>query len=246
MNDLFMRTKGFLLTMLFAVQCAAGFAQLNVQLHHDLGDALYGRPLSDRPHWTATIENFTADRWGSTYFFVDANFGAHVMESAYAELSRELRWWKAPVAVHVEYNGGLSNRGSYSDAYLLGAAYNWANADFSRTFSAQALYRYQARYRHGSRHSWQLTAVWGIHFAQRVCSFTGYVDLAHDNSVDGNLVMTSEPQFWVNVYALKGVSDKVRLSVGTEVEISNNFVWPTDGRNNRFYVIPTLAAKWTF
>ncbi|MBQ5880278.1 MAG: DUF5020 family protein, partial [Bacteroidaceae bacterium] len=46
--------------------------------------------------------------------------------------------------------------------------------------------------------------------------------------------------------ALKKVNDKFNLSVGTELEISNNFLWPTDGRNNRFYVIPTLAAKWTF
>ena len=38
----------------------------------------------------------------------------------------------------------------------------------------------------------------------------------------------------------------VNLSLGTEVEISNNFVWNNKGKNNKFYVIPTIAAKWTF
>jgi hypothetical protein len=30
------------------------------------------------------------------------------------------------------------------------------------------------------------------------------------------------------------------------VEISNNLVWPAEGINDRFYVIPTVAMKWTF
>lgn len=221
-------------------------AQLNVQMHYDLGHSLYGKELGTRSNWTATIENFSADKWGSTYFFVDANFGDNVMKDAYAEISRELKFWKAPFAIHVEYNGGLSNTSSYNDAYLLGAAYNWANKDFSKTFSLQMLYRYLANQAIGTKHSWQLTTVWGIHFAKRLCSFTGYADLAHDNSVNGALVFTSEPQFWVNLNALDKVDDKFNLSIGTELEISNNFVWPTNGTNNRFYVIPTLAAKWTF
>lgn len=238
--------KKYGLIILLAILPRVVMAQLNVQMHYDLGDAFYGKELGARPHWTATVENFSADKWGSTYFFIDANFGDNVMESAYAEISRELQFWKAPFAIHVEYNGGLSNTGSYNDAYLLGAAYNWANKNFSKTFSVQMLYRYLANHVGGTQHSWQLTTVWGVHFAKKLCSFTGYADLAHDNSVNGALVFTSEPQFWVNLNALKKVNDKFNLSVGTELEISNNFVWPSDGRNNRFYVIPTLAAKWTF
>ena len=80
-------------------------AQLNVQLHHDFGNDIYGSELSNRPRWTATIENFTADTWGSTHFFVDGNFADNTMTSFYAEFARELRFWDAPIAVHVEYNG---------------------------------------------------------------------------------------------------------------------------------------------
>lgn len=166
-------------------------AQLNVQMHYDFGHTIYGSELSNRPNWTATIENFTADKWGSTYFFVDGNFADNTMTSVYAELSRELRFWDAPIAIHVEYNGGLAGAtGCYDDAYLAGAAWNWANADFSKTFSVQALYKYLANHPI-NKHSWQLTTVWGIHFGQGLYTFSGYADLWHDNSVNGALVLSS-------------------------------------------------------
>ena len=237
--------KIFLLIALLAATVQIS-AQLNVQMHHDFGNDIYGSELSNRPRWTATIENFTADKWGSTYFFVDGDFADNTLASVYAELARELRFWEAPIAIHVEYNGGLAGAtGSYNDAYLAGAAWNWANKDFSRTFSVQAMYKYLANHPI-NKHSWQLTTVWGIHFAEGLCTFSGYADLWHDNSVNGSLVLSSEPQFLVNLWKLNGVDDDCKLSVGTEVEICNNLVWPTDGVNNRFHLIPTLAAKWTF
>lgn len=222
------------------------FSDLNLQLHYDFGSDFYGKELSNRQYLTATIENFSADKWGSTYFFIDGNLGDNQMKSVYAELSRELRFWKAPVAVHVEYNGGLSTGGGYNDAYLVGAAYNWASKDFSKTFSVQAMYKYLAHQKIGTAHSWQLTIVWGINFAKKMFTFSGFADLYHDNSVDGSLVFCTEPQFWFNFAALKSVDDDFRLSVGTEVELSNNLVWPSDGVNNQFFAIPTLALKWTF
>lgn len=240
------KMKKILLSAFMLVASLPMLAQLNVQLHYDFADALYGNELSNRAHWTATVENFKADQWGSTYFFVDANFADNTMESAYAEISRELRFWKAPIAFHVEYNGGLSGFGSYNDAYLTGAAWNWANQDFSKTFSLQLLYKYLANQQVGSKHSWQVTTVWGIHFAKGLCTFSGYADLWHDNSVKGNLVLSSEPQFWFNLSALDSVDDAFKLSLGAEVELTKNLVWPADGLNDRFYAIPTLAAKWTF
>ena len=238
--------KKILLSALLWMATIPMFAQLNMQLHYDFADALYGKELSNRPHWTATIENFKADKWGSTYFFVDLDFGGNTMKSAYAEISREFKLGTSPFAAHIEYNGGLSGGGSYNDAYLAGAAWNWANQDFSKTFSFQVLYKYLARQVVGSKHSWQLTTVWGIHFAKGLCTFSGYADVWHDNSVKGNLVLSSEPQFWFNLNALESVPDDFLLSLGTEVELTKSLVWPTDGLNDRFYAIPTLAAKWTF
>ena len=237
--------KTLLSAFLFIVSLPM-LAQLNVQLHYDFGDAFYGDKLSNRPHLTATVENFKADKWGSTYFFVDLDFGDKTMKSVYAEFSREFNLGKLPIAAHVEYNGGLSGGGSYNDAYLAGGAWNWANKDFSKTFSLQLLYKYLANQPSSNKHSWQVTTVWGIHFAKGFCTFSGYADLWHDNSVSGNLVLSSEPQFWFNLYALDSVDDDFKLSLGTELELSKNLVWPAEGINNKFYAIPTLAVKWQF
>ena len=106
--------KKLLITILTALACTGVQAQLNLQMHYDMGNAIYGDELSERPKLTATVENFKADKWGSTYFFVDANFADNKMHSAYAEISRELKFWDAPLAVHVEYNGGLAGSGSYT------------------------------------------------------------------------------------------------------------------------------------
>ena len=238
--------KKILLSVFLFIVSLPMLAQLNVQLHYDFGNAFYGDKLSNRPHLTATVENFKADKWGSTYFFVDLDFGDNTMKSVYAEFSREFNLGKLPIAAHVEYNGGLSGGGSYNDAYLAGGAWNWANKDFSKTFSLQLLYKYLANQPSSNKHSWQVTTVWGIHFAKGFCTFSGYADLWHDNSVSGNLVLSSEPQFWFNLYALDSVDDDFKLSLGTELELSKNLVWPAEGINNKFYAIPTLAVKWQF
>ena len=93
--------------------------------------------------------------------------------------------------------------------------------------------------------SFQLTSVWGTTFANGLCTFSGFTDLWYDKDVNGKLIFLSEPQFWFNLNTIKGMKD-VNLSLGTEVELSNNFVFDNKGQNNRFYAIPTLAAKWTF
>lgn len=215
-------------------------AQLNVQFHYDMGSAIYGDNLSSRPQWTATVENFTPDNWGSTYFFIDATFANNAMPSVYGEISRELKFWKAPVAVHLEYNGGTYDW--MKNAFLAGAAYNWASSDFSKTFSVQAMYRHDVKAAYA--HNWQLTGVWVIHFAKGLCTFSGNVDLASNasNRDECYLTFSSGPQFWVNFAALDGVNDKCKISLGSEVEIFNDLAVGA----NHFYAIPTLAAKWTF
>ena len=240
--------RSFLIAVALAMTSTLS-AQLNVQLHYDLGHDLYGKELSNRPCITATVENYTPDRWGSTFFFIDADFANHAVKSVYGEISRELCFWEAPFAAHVEFNGGVNGTsGSYDNAYLVGPAWNWHNEDFSRTFSVQLMYKYLAHKENhgGTNHSVQFTEIWGIDFAKGLCRFSGFCDLWYDKGVNGHLILCSEPQFWVNLWKLKGISDDVKWSVGTEWEITNNLIWPTDGKNNRFYVIPTVTMKWTF
>ena len=234
--------KKVILSSLVAIFALAAQAQ-NVQLHYDFGRNIYSDEEAGRQKVTLTLEQFKADRFGSWYYFVDFDLSRKFMEAAYTEISREFNLGKnSPFAAHIEYDGGLNRSGSFQQAALVGAAYNGHNADFSTTFSVQLLYkRFFKSYHHtNAYHSAQLTGVWGTTFANKKCTFSGFIDLWRGEKADGHgqLVMITEPQFWYNATE--------HLSIGTEIEISNNFVFDKEGRNDKFYAIPTIAAKWTF
>ncbi|MBO4826836.1 MAG: DUF5020 family protein [Prevotella sp.] len=232
---------------------AAAHSQ-NIQLHYDLGHTLNGN-LSGRPSVTTTVEMFKPDRWGSMFMFADIDYFHDGVAGAYWEVSRELNIGKdSPWAAHVEYNGGTSSSQvtnvstRFQHAILAGPAWNWHSADFSRTLSLQAMFKYYFKGQNPwnkAFSSFQATAVWGIQMAKGLCTFSGFLDCWYDPNVQGKWILLSEPQFWVNLNHMKGMED-FNLSLGTEVEISNNFVWNDQGQNNRFYAIPTLAAKWSF
>ena len=241
--------------ILLMLMSFVGIKAQNVQLHYDLGHSLYG-DLSNRPSATTTVELFKPDRWGNTFLFTDIDYFHDGAAGAYWEISRELNIWRDNMrwAFHVEYDGGLESSQlydmstRYQHAALVGGAWNWASVDFDRTLSFQALYKYYFKGQNPWNrpfNSFQATAVWGMLLANRLLSFSGFIDCWYDQSVRGHWVFLSEPQLWLNIYALHGCSD-VRLSIGTEVEISNNFVFNKNGRNDRFYAIPTIAAKWSF
>ena len=246
--------KKTLLTLAFALAATSFTVAQNVQFHYDLGHNLCS-DLSYRPSVTTTIEMFKPDQWGSTYFFTDIDYQRDGVAGAYWEISREMnvtenKQW----AAHVEYNGGLTSNENtwmatrFQHAALAGGAWNWHSADFSRTFSVQAMYKYYFKNRHYGAHafnSFQLTEVWGVQFAKGLCTFDGFCDLWYDPNAEGKWILLSEPQFWFNLNTLKGWKD-VNLSLGSEVELSNNFVWNDNGEHNKFYALPTVAAKWTF
>ena len=50
-------------------------------------------------------------------------------------------------------------------------------------------------------------------------------------------LLAAEPQLWYNVTP--------HLSFGSEVEISNNFIYNTYN-DKSFFVNPTIGAKWNF
>ena len=230
-------------------------AQVNVQVHYDLGHSLYVNDLAERPNVTTMVEMFKPDRWGSTFLFVDIDYYTRGVSGAYWEIAREFNLSRNQQwAAHVEYDGGvstpenLSYGNRFQQCVLLGGAWNWHSGDFSKTFSMQAMYKYYFRGQQAYQRPFsgvQLTEVWGITFARGLCTFSGFCDVWYDRTVRGNWILLSEPQFWFNLNTLRGMKD-VNLSLGTEVEISNNFVWTDKGRNDRLCVIPTLAAKWTF
>jgi len=233
--------KTIIFLFVAAAACMAAKAQ-NVQLHYDLGRNLYPRQEAARPKVTMTLEQFKADKWGSWFYFVDVDFSRRFTEGAYTEISREISLGKStPLAAHAEYNGGLNKEGSFQQAALAGLAWNAHSQDFSRTWSIQLMYkRYFKSYAYThAYHSMQLTGVWGMHFAARRLTFSGFVDLWRGEKPGGHgkLVVMSEPQLWYNLTQ--------HFSLGTEWELSSNFVYNTyDDRT--FFLNPTIAAKWNF
>jgi len=212
------------------------FAQ-NVQLHRDFG--------KDRNYFTSTVEMFKPDKLGNTFFFIDMNYGDGDVEGvslAYWEIARVIKLGKLPIGFHAEYDGGFGQwkedtlGGAYqiNDAWLAGLDYSWNNEDFSKGFSVKLLYKYIDG---KSDATFQLTGVWYAHFFNRKLSFTGFADFWKEDNIFGtnetDYVFLTEPQLWYNAME--------HFSVGSEVEISNNF-----GGLEGFHVMPTLAVKWIF
>ena len=248
--------KTFLVSALLGFAMAAS-AQFNLQMHYDLGRHMNSDSEADRQLFTATAEFFKADKLGSTFLFIDMDYRGKGRSNngamgAYWEMSRDFTFAKvkntnSSFTAHIEYDGGLKNQFSFQQCMLVGPAWQWHNNDFSKTFTFQALYKQIFNNATFDAHaSFQTTAVWGINFAQGLCTFSGFADLwyGYTPGLDKGLIFLSEPQFWFNVIGKNRSNDK--LSIGTEIELSNNFIWPTNGASRTFYVNPTVAVKYTF
>lgn len=238
-----MRLKSFFI--LITLLAGQVMTAQNIQFHYDFGRSLYDEfgkgEVQERSQVTTTVEMFKPDRWGSTFFFVDMDYGKNAITSAYWEITRELQFWKGPWSVHLEYNGGLNY---INHAYLGGATYTYNNSNFSRGFSLSAMYK--SIQKNEEPHNFQLTGTWYMHFLQGKLSFSGFADFWREKHVDANadshdFVFMAEPQFWVNLNKFKSVNPKFNLSFGTEWELTHNFALK-DG----FYFIPTIAMKWSF
>lgn len=217
----------------------------DVQIHYDFGRHLYSSEQSDRQKLTITYEAFKADKLGSWYYFVDVDVRNQGASGAYTEISREFNLGsQSPFAAHVEYDGGLNLYGSYQNAVLIGPAYNGHSADFSKTWSVQLMYKQFIKSGEKKALSGvQLTGVWGITFGNAKWTFSGFADFwtgyIPEWDADGQkkgLVVLTEPQLWYNI--------NKSISVGTEWEISNNFIYRTGNSDKSFYFNPTLAVKF--
>lgn len=211
----------------------------NVQLHYDLG--------KDRKFLWTHVEMFKPDKWGSSFFFIDMNYGegnVHGVSMAYWEISRALKFWKSPFALHVEYNGGFGQfktstplNGAYqiNNAWLFGGEYTWNTKDFSKVFTLQAMYK---TIQDKNKASFQITGVWAIQMLKNKVTFSGFADFWREDNFTGTSDMTkyvflTKPQLWYNCTE--------HLSLGTEGDISANF-----SGHKGFMVNPMLSAKWTF
>jgi hypothetical protein len=227
-----------ILTLLLISMTPKVVAQ-NVQLHYDFG----------RNAATTTVEMFRPDGGGSTFFFVDIDYTPKV-SGAYWEIAREFCFWQDSkvnwLSVHVEYNGGLNTvAGSFNNAILGGLTYSGHSKDWSKTWSLTASYKAIPGTigLNGERqvNNFQITGVWNLDFFDHWLSFNGFADFWREARPwqGTEYIFIAEPQLWVNLNKIKGW-DKINLSLGTEVELSSNFV------QKGFSIMPTIAAKWIF
>ena len=211
----------------------------NVQLHYDFG----------RNAATTTVEMFRPDAGGSTFFFVDMDYSPKV-SGAYWEIAREFNFWQDSkvnwLSVHVEYNGGLNTvAGSFNNSILAGLTYSGHSKDWSKTWSVTASYKVIpgtiALNGEKQPHNFQITGVWNLDFFDHWLSFNGFADFWREARPwqGTKFIFITEPQLWVNLNKIEGW-EKINLSVGTEIEMSCNFV------QKGFKVMPTAALKWTF
>lgn len=231
-------TRLFISLLFLTVIQTVSYGQ-NIQLHYDAG----------RQSMTSTIEMFRADNFGSTFFFVDLDYNPKV-SGAYWEISRELCFWQdsrmAWLSAHVEYNGGLdSKNGSYNNSWLGGLTWSGHSKDWSKTWSLSMMYKAIPgtvdALGKNQVHNFQITGVWNLDFFNHWLSFNGFADFWREMRPwqGTEFIFMAEPQLWVNLRNIKGW-EKVNLSLGTEVELSSNFV------GKGFHAMPTIGAKWTF
>ena len=204
---------------------------------------------TERDCVTSTVEMFRPDNYGSTFFFVDMDYTPKV-QGAYWEISRELCFWQNSkyswLSLHLEFDGGLNTAaGSFNNAWLTGLTYSGHSKDFSKTWSVSAMYKLIPDTKDAAgksqEHNFQITGVWGINFANGWCTFSGFADFWREMRPwqGTEFIWMSEPQFWVNLNKIKGWED-INLSIGGEVELSQNFV------EKGFRAMPAIGAKWTF
>ena len=198
---------------------------------------------------TSTLEMFRPDAFGSTFYFVDMDYAPRAI-GAYTEIAREFCFWQDTewnwLSVHAEFNGGFNTAaGSFNNSWLFGLTYSGHSDDFSKTWSLTASYKAipgtVGLNLQKQPHNFQLTGVWGVNFFDGWCSFSGFADFWREARIwqGTDFIFISEPQLWVNLNNIEGW-ENINLSLGGELEISNNFV------EKGFRAIPALGAKWTF
>lgn len=230
--------KKFIFAALMGMASVCASAQ-NIQIHYDFGKHI-NDDLKSRQDVTLTYETFKADNLGSWFYFIDADMDKNGVAGAYTEISREFNIGKQGFAAHVELDAGMNRITSFQSAALIGAAWNGHNADYSTTYSIQAMYKQyfgqDSENMVGANKaypSFQITGVWSTRFANDKLTFSGFIDFWRDVTMcgTGKLVIFSEPQLWYNI--------NKSISVGTEVEITNKFY-----SDSKTYVNPTLAVKF--
>ena len=249
---------------LFALSISL-FAGTNLQLFYDFGSLGTACENQRSNRMTTSVELFYPDKWGFTFAFVDLDYSIHSNDPnntvflGFSEIGRALNFWQKTKAkdlsVQVEYNGGLGlgkdpeNNKLYgygiNHAALVGLNYCLHTADYKNIFYLELLYKYIVDDFNKTHNDvpLQFTFVWncfdfctvpGLHFS-------GFLDIWGQKNAGGqSWILLTEPQLWYNVGRWFKCPN---LHVGTEIEVSYNFLGST---SKGFMCNPCVGVKWCF
>ncbi len=219
-------------------------AQTNIQYHYIVGNYFYNDLKEQKtPNNLLTLEHASGDKWGANYIFADFTMGNGNLQSVYTQIHRDTKFWEAPIYIHLEYDGGVARGSSdiFNHSYLGGLSWRYDNDAKATYLSVAMSYRYDQGW--NKPHNMSLLGSWSWTSWNRLFTLSGFAVL-NTQRVDGvnsGINFLSEPQFWLNINQFVGVPDDFNLSVGSEVKLSYSVVAP-----DHFYILPTVAAKWTF
>lgn len=233
-----MKSKIIFLFSLFTLCASAQEFQLNYDF------------TNERNYLTGTFEIFKPDNTGSTFFFTDINFDRKDGASlAYFEIARKFTIKNETIKdlnFHIEYNDGflITNDKLNSPSPAIGIPINRAfltGFGFPikiGNFTLNTSYLYKNTKGSGGIDG-QFTAFFYQNLFNNKITIRGFLDLwsqditlDNPNSNKKHLVLLTEPQVMYNFTN--------KFSLGSEIEISNNFVPSQD-----FKVYPTIMAKWS-
>ena len=221
----------------------------NLQVHYEL--------RGDKKNITSTIEQFTGDKLGLTYWFISAAYtdfnGQNLIDGSVTSVYGEFyRFFNIPktngLMAGIQYNDGLAVFSGSDTSTTFGSA-------FGRTWLGGFAYNVPIgkmhvlttvwlRKKQGYNYDWQLTLAWGHTFWEDRLTFNGFFDLwgereqSDPESSSRNpykVVLLTEPQLYYNF--------NPHLALGVKTQISLNFEYGHDGEL-RF--APTVAARWNF
>jgi len=159
-----MKQRTFLLSCFLSLFTYVHAVDANLQIFYDFGSMNTACANQRTDRLTTTFEFFHPDAWGSTFFFIDMDFGLTRMDNAptepkncpfgtYTEFTRSFNFWQQTKAkdlsVHLEYDGGLGViggqvvEGGYgvNSAVLVGFDYFLHTPDYKNTFTLQLLFK---------------------------------------------------------------------------------------------------------
>ncbi len=224
----------------------------NLQIHYEF--------RGDKQYVTSTLEQFTGDKLGLTYWFLsaaytDLNGESNLLNgnatSIYGEFYRFFNIPKTDdLMAGVQYADGFMIYNSTVPGPIDDQEYTFGTS-FHRYWMAGLAYNVPigkmhvltsiwGKVKQGYQFDWQLTLAWGHNFANDKLTFNGFFDVWGEKPLNSpttpyKLVLLTEPQLYYNF--------NPHLAVGVKTQISVNFEYGHDGEL-RF--APTVAARWNF